>query len=38
LWANLSLAYQNELTPLAFSEIPDEKLVAESFVEIMKKI
>jgi len=38
LWANLSLAYQNELTPLAFSEIPDEKLVADSFVEIMKKI
>ena len=38
LWANLSLTYQSELTPLAFSEIPDEKLVAGSFVEIMKKI
>jgi hypothetical protein len=38
LWAGLSLTYQNELTPLAFSEIPDEKLVADSFVEIMKKI
>jgi hypothetical protein len=38
LWTNLSLTYQSELTPLAFSEIPDEKLVADSFVEIMKKI
>ena len=38
LWKNLSLTYQSELTPLAFSEIPDEKLVADSFVEIMKKI
>jgi len=38
LWKNLSLTYQSELTPLAFSEIPDEKLVAGSFVEIMKKI
>jgi hypothetical protein len=38
LWTNLSLTYQNELTPLAFSEIPDEKLVADSFIEIMKRI
>ena len=38
LWSNLSLTYQSELTPLAFSEIPDGKLVADSFVEIMKKI
>jgi len=38
LWTNLSLTYQSELTPLAFSEIPDEKLVADSFAEIMKKI
>jgi hypothetical protein len=38
LWTNLSLIYQSELTPLAFSEIPDEKLIADSFIEIMKKI
>ena len=38
LWTNLSLTYQSELTPLAFSEIPDEKLVADSFVGIMEKI
>ena len=38
LWKSLSLTYQSELTPLVFSEIPDEKLVAESFIGIMKKI
>ena len=38
LWTSLSLTYRSELTPLAFSEIPDEKLVAKSFVEIMKRI
>jgi hypothetical protein len=38
LWTNLSLIYQSELTPLAFSEIPDEKLVADSFIEIMKRL
>jgi predicted nucleotidyltransferase component of viral defense system len=38
LWTNLSSTYQSELTPLAFSAIPDEKLVAESFIGIMEKI
>lgn len=38
LWTNLSLVYQNELTPLAFSEIPDEKLIAESFMKILKEL
>jgi hypothetical protein len=38
LWMGLSSTYQNELTPLAFLEIPNEKLVANSFAEIMKKI
>ena len=38
LWTDLKLTYQGELTPLAFSEIPDEKLVADSFIEIMKRI
>ena len=35
LWTNLRSIYQVELTPLAFSEIPDEKLVAESFMRII---
>jgi predicted nucleotidyltransferase component of viral defense system len=38
LWTSLSPTYQNELTPLAFSEIPNEKLVAESFIRIMEKL
>jgi predicted nucleotidyltransferase component of viral defense system len=38
LWTNLSSIYQSELTPLAFSEIPDEKLVAESFMKIIEKL
>lgn len=38
LWIDLSLTYQSELTPLAFSEIPDEKLVADNFIGIMKKM
>ena len=38
LWTSLSLTYQSELTPLAFSEIPNEKLVADSFVGIMERI
>jgi len=37
LWTGLSSIYQSELTPLAFSEIPDEKLVAESFMKIIEK-
>ncbi len=38
LWTRLSSTYQNELTPLAFSEIPNEKLIAESFIEMIEKI
>lgn len=37
LWANLRSTYQNELTPLAFSEIPNEALIEKSFMEAMKK-
>jgi len=37
LWTNLRSIYQNELTPLAFSEIPNEKLIEESFMETIKK-
>lgn len=35
LWMSLSSTYKNELTPLAFSEIPDEKMVAENFMRII---
>jgi len=38
LWTSLSSIYQSELTPLAFSEIPNEKLIAESFTGIMDKL
>ena len=38
LWTDLRSTYQNELIPLAFSEIPNEKLVAEKFMEIMKNL
>jgi predicted nucleotidyltransferase component of viral defense system len=38
LWESLSSTYQSELEPLAFSEIPDEKLVAESFMKIIEKL
>ena len=37
LWANLRSTYQNELTPLAYSEIPNEKLIEESFMKTIKK-
>jgi hypothetical protein len=38
LWTGLRSTYQNELTPLAFSEIPDEKLIAERFMDIIKQV
>jgi len=37
-WTGLRSTYQSELTPLAFSEIPNEKLIAESFIKIMGKL
>ena len=37
LWTNLRSTYQNELIPLAFSEIPNEKLIEKSFMETIKK-
>jgi hypothetical protein len=37
LWTNLRSTYQFELTPLAFSEIPSEKLIVESFMGTIKK-
>ena len=38
LWTSLRPIYQNELIPLAFSVIPEEQLVADSFVETMKYV
>jgi hypothetical protein len=38
LWENLRSTYQNELEPLAFSEIPNEKLIAKSFIEILRMV
>jgi thymidine kinase len=35
LWVGLRTTYQNELTPLAFSEIPDEKEIEKSFEKII---
>jgi len=37
-WASLRSIYQFELAPLAFSEIPNEKLIEKSFVKLMNKI
>ena len=37
LWTNLRSTYQNELTPLAYSEIPNERLIEESFMKTIKK-
>src|SRR5690606_5256984 len=37
LWENLRSIYQSELTPLAYSEIPNEKLIEESFMTTIKK-
>lgn len=37
-WTGLRSTYQVELTSLAFSEIPNEKLVEKSFIELMSKI
>ena len=36
IWLKLSPNYRKELTPLAFSEIPNETLIAEKFMEILK--
>jgi len=38
LWDKLKETYRSELSQLAFSSIPDEKDVAESFIEVTKSI
>lgn len=37
LWSSLRSIYQNELTPLVYSEIPNEKLIEQSFMTTIKK-
>ena len=36
LWNKLKETYRSELSQLAFSSIPDEKMVAKSFIEVIK--
>ncbi|MDD2284436.1 MAG: nucleotidyl transferase AbiEii/AbiGii toxin family protein [Paludibacter sp.] len=38
LWEGLRATYQNELAQLAFTEIPNEKKIAESFEKIINRI
>ncbi|MDR3219579.1 MAG: nucleotidyl transferase AbiEii/AbiGii toxin family protein [Dysgonamonadaceae bacterium] len=38
IWENVRFVYQNELTTLAFSEIPNDKLVLKIFMNIMQHI
>jgi len=38
LWTNLRSIYQNELTPLAFSAIPAERLITESFIKTIRNV
>jgi len=38
LWVGLRSIYRNELTPLAFSKIPDEKEVEKTFGQIVNRI
>jgi len=38
LWSTLQETYLSELPLLAFSEIPEEKVIEENFIELMKKV
>ena len=38
IWLKLSPNYRKELTPLAFSEIPNEVLIGKCFMRILKKL
>jgi predicted nucleotidyltransferase component of viral defense system len=38
LWAKLKDSYNTELSQLAFSQIPEEKEVAQYFIEVMKSM
>nr|WP_288330320.1 nucleotidyl transferase AbiEii/AbiGii toxin family protein [uncultured Prevotella sp.] len=38
IWMKLSPNYRKELTPLAFSEIPNEMLIAENFIKVLNNL
>ena len=38
IWSKLSPNYRKELMPLAFSEIPDEMLIAENFIKVLNNL
>jgi hypothetical protein len=38
LWNTLRETYLSELPMLAFTTIPEEKIIEENFIELMKKI
>jgi hypothetical protein len=38
IWDNIRSTYQNELANLAFTAIPDEKSIADSFVSLLKNL
>ena len=38
IWSSIKLNYTKELSALAFSEIPDESLVADAFLKICMKL
>ena len=38
IWMKLSSNYRKELTPLAFSEIPQEMLIAENFIKVLNNL
>ena len=38
IWKNIRATYQNELANLAFTPIPDEKLIEESFKKVIRLI
>lgn len=38
MWESLRTVYQNELAQLAFTEVPDEKEIADSFENIVNRI
>ena len=38
IWMKLSPNYRKELMPLAFSEIPNEMLIAENFTKVLNNL
>jgi hypothetical protein len=38
MWEKLKETYRNELSQLAFTQIPDEKDVAKAYIEIIQQV